>query len=229
MSYHFKKQELLSKKSKAAFTLVEIIAAVTILSLISVSVITVINNCIEGAINSEIRLEAFELARENMEKLLASPSVSETVEFGTSDNNPDITWETAVETFYEPYTARMWVKAICSTSYFDYDGQEQSVELVHWITDISKKQLLQILKQEEEERLAELEAAEAAGTEQEQLAEQLDETLQEIANEQLIEPDETVTPPPETERNEIIPGYTERELEGMPFEEIWRIVWESKR
>jgi hypothetical protein len=41
-------------------------------------------------------MHAFEIARENMEKLLAAGSVKETAEYGTSDEYPEIKWQTVV-------------------------------------------------------------------------------------------------------------------------------------
>ena len=110
------------------------------------------NRCIDSVIDGRLKTEAFELARENMEKLLASSSVKEQVEFGISDTNPDMKWETVIENFYEPVTKRMWIRAICSASYADSKDEEQKVELQHWLTSLSKKQMLQILEQEKRKK-----------------------------------------------------------------------------
>ena len=134
-----------------AFSLVEVLTALAILALISSSVLVVINRCVASAADSALRIQAFEVARENMEKLLASTLVQENVEYGESDKYPDITWQRVVETFYEPITARMWLRGVCSAQYIDMEGQEQTVELTHWLTDLTKKQLLDIMTREEEE------------------------------------------------------------------------------
>ncbi len=136
---------------KTAFSLVEVLTALAILALISSSVLVVINRCVASAADSALRIQAFEVARENMEKLLASTLVQENVEYGESDKYPDITWQRVVETFYEPITARMWLRGVCSAQYIDMEGQEQTVELTHWLTDLTKKQLLDIMTREEEE------------------------------------------------------------------------------
>jgi len=141
--------------------------ALAILALVSSSVLVVINRCLASAADSALRMQAFEVARENMEKLLASDSVEQSVEYGESDEHPEITWETVVETFYEPITTRMWIRGICSAQYTDTEGQEQTVELTHWLTDLTKGQLLQIMKDERQES--------------EQLASQLIETIEEAA------------------------------------------------
>jgi len=102
-----------SKKTttKPAFSLVEVVTALAILALISSSVLVVINRCVASTADLSLRMQAFEVARENMEKLLASTLVQEKIEYGESDKYPEITWHTVVETFYEPITARMWLSA----------------------------------------------------------------------------------------------------------------------
>jgi len=137
-----------------AFGLIETVAALAILTLISFSVLVVIDRCMASAADSALRMEAFRVARENMEKLLALDSVKEMVEYGSSDKNPDIQWETAVETFYEPVTSRMWVRAVCSAEYTDTAGEVQTIELTHWLTSLTKQQLIEIVKEREKERLA---------------------------------------------------------------------------
>ena len=142
---------------RKAFSLVEVMMALAILALISSSVLVVIDRCIASAAASMQRMKAFEVARENMELLLASASVKESVEYGISEKYPDIGWQTVVETFYEPITARMWIRGVCSSQYNDPNGQEQTVELTNWLTDLTKEQLLQIMKRDEDE-LGDLEA-----------------------------------------------------------------------
>ncbi len=149
------------------FSLVEVVAALAILAFVSTSVLVVLNRYMASAADSVLRMQAFEVARKNMEELLTSDSVAESVEYGDSDRYPDIQWQTTVEAFYEPLTARMWIQAICSTEYTDSAGEVQAVELTHWLTDLTKAQLLQILAQRQEE--------------QEQLTGQAIETLEEAA------------------------------------------------
>jgi len=165
-----------------AFTLGEIVIALAILALISSSVLVVIGRCAASAADSELRLRAFEVARENMETLLSGDSVKETIEYGQSDRYPEIEWQTVVETFYEPITARMWVRGICSAEYNDTEGELQTLELTHWLTDLTREQLLQIMKNAEQERedlTGELietveEAAEYAGVEAETIEQWLE-------------------------------------------------------
>jgi prepilin-type N-terminal cleavage/methylation domain-containing protein len=137
--------------SKPAFTLVEVMTALSILALISSSVLVVINRCVVSGADSALRMHAFEVARENMERLLSLPSVVENIEYGESEIYPEITWETVVETFYEPINSRMWLRGVCSAQYIDSNGQEQTVELTHWLSDLSKNQLLDVMSREDEE------------------------------------------------------------------------------
>ncbi|OHB65296.1 MAG: hypothetical protein A2168_06255 [Planctomycetes bacterium RBG_13_50_24] len=136
---------------KTAFSLVEVLMAVAILALISSSVLVVIDRCVASAAASALRMRAFEIARENMEKLLASAMVKESVEYGQSEIYPDIGWQTVVETFYEPITARMWIRGVCSAQYNDPNGETRTVELTHWLTDLTKEQLLQIENRDKDE------------------------------------------------------------------------------
>ncbi len=128
------------------FSLPEVVIALMILAFISSTVLVAINRYTEQAIDRQLRIEAFHLARDNMEKILASDTVEETLEYASSDQNPDIQSTSSVETFYEPKTQRMWIKAVCSATYTDSQNEEQTVEFTHWVTDLSVEQVLQVLK-----------------------------------------------------------------------------------
>jgi len=143
--------------ARRAFTLVESMAAVTLLVFIGASVWIILERCMVSVTDSTQRMRAFEVARENMERLLGSTSVQETSEYGTSEDFPDIRWHTTVESFYEPLTARMWIQAICSAEYSDSADETKSVELTHWLTDLTKEQLEQLMRNREqrEKELAE--------------------------------------------------------------------------
>jgi hypothetical protein len=110
-----------------------------------------------SAADMELRIQAFELARQNMEKLLLSDSAKEMVEYGTSYKYPEIQWQNVVETFYEPVTSKMWLRAVCSEEYYDTEGELQTVELTHWLSGLTEKQVSQLLEQRQRltERLAE--------------------------------------------------------------------------
>lgn len=162
MICRFRKRNVCRK----AFSLLEVSAAVAILGIVSSSVVLVISRTVAAGTNSVLRMQAFEVARENMEKLLASDQLKETADFGESELYPGIEWETTVETFYEPMTSAMWVKGICVARYTDVDDQEQTVELTHWLTDVTEEQMLQMMDEQGD---------------REQWADQLIETVEEAA------------------------------------------------
>jgi prepilin-type N-terminal cleavage/methylation domain-containing protein len=137
----------------AGFTLLEVLAALAILALASSSVLVVIDRCVSSASNSSLRREAFELARENLEKILISDTVEETVDYGTSDRYPDISWQTIVESFPEPVTGEMWVRAVCSAQYVDATGEKRAVELVRWLCPLTDQQAELLVDQKELEQL----------------------------------------------------------------------------
>lgn len=148
------------------FTLVEVVTALAILGLVSSSVLLVINRCMAAAGNSVLRMEAFQLVEENLERILVSESVSETVDYGTSDLYPDISWQTVIEAFPEPATGQMWARVVCSAEYLDSAGEKQTVELEHWLAELTDQQAGQLASQEDLDQLA---------------AEQLLETIEDAA------------------------------------------------
>jgi type II secretory pathway pseudopilin PulG len=199
-----------------AFSLAEVVAALMILAFIGTSVLVVINRYMSSATNSVLRMQAFEVARRNMEELLSLDSVSESVEYGNSEMFPDIRWETSVETFYEPVTAKMWIQAICSAEYDDPEGEVQTVELTHWLTDVSKAELLQILAQRQEDMADEVfetleEAAEYAGVDEETIQEWIDNGMRLTDDGKFIKSEldlykETDGNPTPEDRKRFLPG-----------------------
>jgi hypothetical protein len=119
-------------------------ASVALLAFIGVSVWLVLERCTASAADSIQRMRAFEIARENMEKLLGSDSVQEGTEYGISEKFQDIRWQTAVEGFYEPVTSHMWARAVCSAEYTDSGGETKNVELTHWLTRLTDAQSAQL-------------------------------------------------------------------------------------
>ena len=128
-----------------AFSLVETLAALVILAFISGSVLVVVNRYMASAVDLVLRMQAFEVARTNMEKLLTLSSAQESVEYGTSEMYPDIQYQTVVEPFYVPLTAKMWIQAVCSAEYTDSEGEIRTVELTHWLTNVTKAELLSLI------------------------------------------------------------------------------------
>jgi prepilin-type N-terminal cleavage/methylation domain-containing protein len=163
------------EKRNKGFTLVEVIAATGILALIASSVWVVLDRCVNATANTMLQTEALDIARENLETILSKVSVEEATEFGTSERYPAIQWENVIETFYEPISSQMWIRAICTASYNNSKGQEQSVKLVHWLTGLTKNQLLKILTQE--------------GESKEDLTSQLIETVEDAAIYAGVSPD----------------------------------------
>jgi prepilin-type N-terminal cleavage/methylation domain-containing protein len=139
----------------AGFTLLEVLTALGILALASSSVLVVIDRCVTSAADSGLRMEAFQLVRENMEQVLTRDAIEESVEYGTSETYADISWETVIEAFPDPVNGEMWVRAVCSAEYTDPSGEKQTVELEHWITELTDQQAGQLLSDEE---MAKLEA-----------------------------------------------------------------------
>lgn len=144
MKYRFR-NNLFERSYSGGFSLVEAAAALVILGLICSGVLVVINRAMAATVDSAQRMRAFEVARENMEKVLVSDSVSEKVEYGYSEKYPDIQWTTKIETFHEPVDNKMWVQAICSAAYTDSKGEPAEVELTHWLTKLSDKQVEKIV------------------------------------------------------------------------------------
>lgn len=170
---------------RTGFTLLEVMTALAILALISSSVVVVVDRCLESTGDSVLRMEAFELARENMEKLLSAATVEETVDYGNSEKYPDISWQTVVEAFAEPVSGKMWIRAVCSADYKDSTGEEQTVKLEHWITELTDQQANQLAGQpgSVEELTADQvlatpeEAAEYAGVDTETIQKWVDDGL----------------------------------------------------
>jgi hypothetical protein len=155
-------------------------------------------------------MEAFDIARENMEKILAQPAVSDLVEYGASEENPDIVWETTVEPCYEPITNNMWIRAVCTAKFLDESGQEQKVELIHWLTSLSKEQIQQILEQQRREE----EYYDAMGINPNEQAEQ---GLRQAQTGNWKDVESWLGPPPE--------GF--KDWGQVPSEQFWNAVMEN--
>jgi hypothetical protein len=135
------RQRTQNNRPSSGFTLVEGMAAVTLLAFIGTGIWLIVEQCSLSATDSTQRMRAFETARDNMEKLLIAVSVEESTEYGTSEKYPDICWETTIETFYQPVDARMWIRAVASADYTDSAGQTQTISLTQWLTDLTDEQV----------------------------------------------------------------------------------------
>jgi prepilin-type N-terminal cleavage/methylation domain-containing protein len=133
------------------FTLVEVAAAMVLLSLLIASSLTLMNRYVDTVIDLRLRGQAFEIARSNMEQLLSETKLPEMDEYGVDEFHPELDWQTVVEPFYEPVTNRMWIRAVCSAGYTDAKGDRQDIELEHWITNLTPDQIRQIRAQQKAE------------------------------------------------------------------------------
>jgi type II secretory pathway pseudopilin PulG len=151
MKCHFEKRCFSVLPDKKGFSLTEAVAALVILGLLCSGVLVTINRCMASAAQEVLRMHAFEVARENMEKLLSLDSVPQMVEYGDSERYPAVKWQTTVEVFYEPVNSRVWLKAVCSAEYIDNEGEPQKVEFTHWLSGLSQEDIAKILNQKEGE------------------------------------------------------------------------------
>ncbi len=135
----------LAQHRRKAFTLIEVVAAATIIGFIISSVLVVFIRCSSAVRDSTRRMQALDVARENMETLLGAETLPEQVVYGYGDKYPAIQWTTRVETFYEPVAEKMWLRAVCSAQYEDSQGELRKVEFTHWLTKLNEKQIKQIL------------------------------------------------------------------------------------
>ncbi|MGB8227134.1 MAG: prepilin-type N-terminal cleavage/methylation domain-containing protein [Sedimentisphaerales bacterium] len=168
-------------QNRRAFTLIEVTVALIVFGMITATVLVVINKAIETVVLWQTKMQAFEITRENMEKILAQSSVTDFVEYGMSETNSDITWETTVSSFYEPLTNQMWMRAVCTAQFVDSEGEEQKIELTHWLTSLNKEQIRQILEQKQREseyQAAINESSESAGQQRQLLTGQQNKRLQ---------------------------------------------------
>ncbi len=123
------------------FGLVEVTTSLAILAVISSSVMLAMNRLMDASHGVTMKMQAFTVARENLEQVLVLPSVGEMTEYGTSEEYPMISWETTVDTFAAPLMSKTWSRVICRAEYEDIEGQMQAVELTHWLSDLTDAQL----------------------------------------------------------------------------------------
>ena len=120
------------------FSLIEVTTALAILAVICSSVMVAMNRLMDAADDVTMKMRAFTVARE---QVLVLPSVGEMTEYGTSLTYPMINWETTVETFAAPIMDKTWSRVICRAEYEDIEGQMQTVELTHWLSELTDAQV----------------------------------------------------------------------------------------
>ncbi len=145
MKFSFNTRRFLRSPFGGGFNLPEVMAALIILAFVGTNVMVVVSRNMASVADLSVRMQAFEVARDNMEYLLGSETVSEQVEYGFSEKYPDIEWQTVVESFYEPMTNRLWIQGTCLAEYEDSSGEIQKVEFTHWLTNLTKQQVIALL------------------------------------------------------------------------------------
>lgn len=143
--YHFKNK--IQCHNDNGFTLLEVVGAIALLAIVVSTVLVVTNNCMITAMDTKAKMDAFNIARENMELVLSKSVIEEFVEYGYDEINPDIEWETEVKSFTEPVSSNMWIQATCSASYTNSNSERQIVELTHWVTGLSEAEMKKIRDQ----------------------------------------------------------------------------------
>ncbi|MBN2514310.1 MAG: type II secretion system protein [Sedimentisphaerales bacterium] len=140
------------QSKKPGFTLVEVAAALVILSMLISSALVVMSRITSGMVDLQSETQAFSIARQNLEKLLSATTVSDMTEYGVVETNPDMDWEIVVEPFYEPISNRMWIRGLSSASYTDNSGERKTIELTCWLTGLTAQQIRQILEQQKRQQ-----------------------------------------------------------------------------
>jgi prepilin-type N-terminal cleavage/methylation domain-containing protein len=141
MSQH--KSKLRRRVQAGGFTLLEILCALGILSLICSSAMVIMGNNKNSSYDVTMRLRAFEVAREHMEQMLVADTIEEYTEFGTSEKYPAIEWENTIETFYAPFEGQTWARARSIARYTSMDDTatefaDQEIELEHWLCPVKE-------------------------------------------------------------------------------------------
>ena len=131
---------------RKGFSLIEAVAALGVLAIITSSVLVIVDQCMNSVADMKLRRNAFEIARENMEILMTEKTVSEKSEFGVSELYPEIEWQTTIEMFLPQGSNDNWLKAVCSSQYYDSKDETRTVEFTAWLTMLSKKDVLTIQK-----------------------------------------------------------------------------------
>lgn len=146
---------------RKGFSLIEAVAALGVLAVITSTVLVIVDQCMNSTADMTLRRNAFEIARENMEILMTEKTVCEKSEFGVSELYPEVEWQTTIEMFQPQGGKDKWLKAICSSQYYDSKNEIQTVEFTAWLTILSNRDVAKIQKQRE--ILRELEGIDGTG------------------------------------------------------------------
>ncbi|ARN57832.1 type II secretion system protein [Sedimentisphaera salicampi] len=139
-------------QNRKAFTLLESMAALFVMGIVTTGVMVTISNCIDSMTDMRLEQEAVKLARENMEYLLAEKDVREYVESGVDEYNPNLSWEMGYEVKTFPETDQQWIKAFSMVEFYNSDNELDSVELENWLAKLSMRESQQLEEQRQLEQ-----------------------------------------------------------------------------
>ncbi|MCP4451599.1 MAG: type II secretion system protein [Planctomycetes bacterium] len=214
------------------FTLLEVICALGILSIICSSALVIMSNNKDSAYDVTMRLRALEVARENMEEMLVAETIEEQTEFGQSEKYPSIEWENTIETFYAPLEGQTWARARVMARYSSMDNAEefpdQEIELEHWLCRVTEADMaaLDELGGSESGLIETIEqAAEFAGVDEQEVAVWMENGLAQTDEGYFIEANLTLfmrtqgNPSPEQLDQQALTGvFKDAETEGIQVE-----------
>lgn len=142
--------------------MVEALTALVIVGFTCGTVLIVINNSLDSMSDQESRLRAIDVARENIESLLAQTSLKEFSETGLSDLYPDIEWSRGIEVVEFQGTSDLWMKAFSTANFYNTDNELEEIEFINWLAPLTDQQQKQVLqdRQKEDEYLEEMQQEE---------------------------------------------------------------------
>ena len=172
----------MKNSNKKAFTLVEAMAALLVMGIVTGGVVVTISNCLNSMINMRLEEEAVNLASENMEYLLAKKQISEFVESGTDEINPDLSWEIGFEVAEFPSTGKLWVRAFSTASYYNSENEYKEIQFEDWLMQLDDKEAKLVEQQREEEQalLDEASKEDSPNSTSQDSEEMLDETIDDV-------------------------------------------------
>ncbi len=168
-----------SSYSKGGFTLIEALTALVIVGFICGTVLVVINDCVDSISDQSSRLEAIEVARENIEFLISQSMLKESVETGISEVYPGIEWVMSVEVVQFPMTNKLWMKAVSSANFYNSNNELEEIKFERWLAPLTAQQEKLIMndRQREQDYLSELELEQQAEAQrQAELQEEMQQT-----------------------------------------------------
>ncbi len=159
-----------SKYSRSGFTLIEALTALVIVGFTCGTVLVVINDSVDSISDQSSRLEAIEVARENMESMTSQTVLKEFAETGLSELYPNIEWTKTVVVTPFPGASRLWLMATSTANFYNSENELEEVKFESWLAPLTPQQEKLVMqdKQLEQKYLAELEQQKSAEQELEQ-------------------------------------------------------------